>query len=112
MTRENAILAIAHVWEVPARHRDVPNAYLKAATEEGVEIVVHVPHSIEPDDDQLAALSVSSVREVGLRLERACTESSKLDGFGISCTVTHSSLLCIHNVSPTLGFSKRETSAV
>lgn len=46
MTTVKVVLALARVWGVPARHGDVPNAYVKADKEEDLEIALHVPQGM------------------------------------------------------------------
>uniref|UniRef100_A0AAV1U914 Reverse transcriptase Ty1/copia-type domain-containing protein n=1 Tax=Peronospora matthiolae TaxID=2874970 RepID=A0AAV1U914_9STRA len=43
MTTAKVVLALARVWRVPARHSDVPNAYVKAEKEDDLEIYLHLP---------------------------------------------------------------------
>ena len=39
----NLILVLSGRWNVPARHGDVPNAYVKAEKEEHLDIYMKVP---------------------------------------------------------------------
>lgn len=38
MTTSKEILALSQIWGVPARHGDVPNAYVKAFTDPQIDI--------------------------------------------------------------------------
>ncbi|KAE8951940.1 hypothetical protein PR002_g32818 [Phytophthora rubi] len=59
---------MAHVWEVPARHGDVPSAYVKADKEEGLEIYLYIPDGMETSDELLALLGVKHKGQLALRL--------------------------------------------
>ncbi|KAE8991914.1 hypothetical protein PR002_g20704 [Phytophthora rubi] len=59
---------MAHVWEVPARHGDVPSAYVKADKEEGLEIYLYIPDGMEIPDELLALLGVKHKGQLALRL--------------------------------------------
>lgn len=65
-----AILALARLWSVPARHFDVPSAYVRAAKEEGVDIYLYIPDGMELTDEELATHGVKSASELALCLER------------------------------------------
>ncbi|GMF15396.1 unnamed protein product [Phytophthora fragariaefolia] len=71
MTSGKVIVALARIWGVPARHGDVPNAYVKAMTEEGIEIVIMVPKGMNITPEMMAELGVDDVRQLGLRLDRS-----------------------------------------
>lgn len=71
MTSSKLIFALVHLWGVPARHGDVPNAYVKAATEEGIEILLYVPNGLNLTVEEFRKLGVSSIKEVALCLERS-----------------------------------------
>ncbi|KAG3152853.1 hypothetical protein C6341_g16142 [Phytophthora cactorum] len=47
---------------------DVPNAYVKATTEEGVEILLFVPEGLVSTEEEITAQGAESVDEVGLLL--------------------------------------------
>ncbi|GMF36918.1 unnamed protein product [Phytophthora fragariaefolia] len=71
MTSAKVILALAHVCRVPTSHGDVPDAYVKATVEEGVEILLFIPDGMKVSADQLNELDVASVKELALKLERS-----------------------------------------
>ncbi|GMF57079.1 unnamed protein product [Phytophthora fragariaefolia] len=70
MTSGKVIFAPARIWGVPARHGDVPNPYVKAMTEGGIEIVIVVPKGMNITPEMMAELGVDDVRQIGLRLDR------------------------------------------
>ncbi|POM71675.1 Hypothetical protein PHPALM_11725 [Phytophthora palmivora] len=65
-----AVLALARIWRVPAKHGDVPNAYVKTSTEEGLKISMCIPDGMQFTVAELAALGVEDVSELGLLLGR------------------------------------------
>ncbi|KAE8889350.1 hypothetical protein PF007_g14784 [Phytophthora fragariae] len=68
LTTGKLISVMAHVWEVPARHGDVPSAYVKADKEEGLEIYLYIPDGMEIPDELLALLGVKHKGQLALRL--------------------------------------------
>ncbi|KAG6572596.1 Integrase catalytic core protein [Phytophthora cinnamomi] len=68
LTTGKLIFVMAHVWEVPARHGDVPSAYVKADKEEGLEIYLYIPDGMEIPDELLALLGVKHKGQLALRL--------------------------------------------
>ncbi|KAJ0395767.1 hypothetical protein P43SY_005684 [Pythium insidiosum] len=70
MTSGKFILGMGIVWGVAARHFDVPSAYPRAMGEEGVEILLAIPDGMEFTADELRELGVSSVKELGLRVDK------------------------------------------
>ena len=51
MDRSNVktVLALAIKWRVPAKHGDIPNAYLKAEREPELRIFLHIPKEYKYD---------------------------------------------------------------
>ena len=47
MISGQVILAVSRTWGVPARHGDVPSAYVKADNEEDLEILLHIPQGMD-----------------------------------------------------------------
>jgi hypothetical protein len=43
MGTARTVLALGATWKTPPKHFDVPNAYPRADTEEGIKIYVHFP---------------------------------------------------------------------
>ncbi|KAE9207773.1 hypothetical protein PF004_g16945 [Phytophthora fragariae] len=68
LTTGKLIFVMAHVWEVPAHHGDVPSAYVKADKEEGLEIYLYIPDGMEISDKLLALLGVKHKGQLALRL--------------------------------------------
>lgn len=71
MTGVKFIFVIAFIWNVPARHGDVPNAYVKATTEEGIDILLFVPDGLVITKEELKTIGAESVDEMGLLLEQS-----------------------------------------
>ncbi|EGZ28885.1 hypothetical protein PHYSODRAFT_416429, partial [Phytophthora sojae] len=71
MTSGKVIFALARIWGVRACHGDVPNAYVKAMTEDGIEIVLVIPKGMDISKETLAELGANDVKELGLRLDRS-----------------------------------------
>ena len=65
------ILGLAATWGVPAKHGDIPNAYVKANKEEHLEILLHVPRGMKIKDENLKELGVSRASEVALELKKS-----------------------------------------
>jgi hypothetical protein len=68
LASSKAIFVFAWIWGVPARHGDVPSAYVKAQQEDGLDIYLYVPDGMTIGVGQLKDLGASSSREVGLLL--------------------------------------------
>lgn len=71
MTTAKVGLELARVWGVSARHGDVPNAYVKADKEEGIEIALHVTHIMELSEDELKTLGTSDKSMAALNLRKS-----------------------------------------
>ena len=65
------ILAVSRIWGVPARHGDVPSAYVKFEKEEDLEILLHIPQGIDIDAELLEKLGVKDKRHLALRLKKS-----------------------------------------
>ncbi|OWZ14944.1 hypothetical protein PHMEG_00011504 [Phytophthora megakarya] len=68
MTTGKVIFVLAHIWGVPARHGDVPSAYVKADKEDHIEIFLHISKDMVLSVELLALLGVKHKRELELRL--------------------------------------------
>ncbi|KAE9302338.1 hypothetical protein PR003_g22284 [Phytophthora rubi] len=68
MTTGKLIFVMAHVWGVPARHGDVPSAYVKAGKEEGLEIYLYIPDGMEIPDELLALLGNRFLHKILVKL--------------------------------------------
>ncbi|KAE8884915.1 hypothetical protein PF010_g28249 [Phytophthora fragariae] len=64
------ILVVSRIWKVPARHGDVPSAYVKAKKEAELVIMLFIPTGMEFTEKQLRALGVKSKYELALLLEK------------------------------------------
>lgn len=70
MTSGKLILVAARIWNVPARHGDVPSAYVKADKEASIDILLHIPLGMEVAENLLKLLDVRTKRELALRLKK------------------------------------------
>ncbi|CEG45564.1 FOG: Transposon-encoded proteins with TYA, reverse transcriptase, integrase domains in various combinations [Plasmopara halstedii] len=68
MITAKVISAMAQHWKLPARHGDVPNAYVKASAEEEFPIYIKTPQGMEIRDQVLKELGVNSTNEIILLL--------------------------------------------
>nr|CCA21296.1 hypothetical protein PITG_05283 [Albugo laibachii Nc14] len=67
----NIILALARKWCVPAKHGDIPNAYVKSEKESDLSILSRIPKGMGVEQDVLHELEVSCVDEIALELKKA-----------------------------------------
>lgn len=65
------ILALAITWGVPAKHGDIPNAYVKANKEEHLDIFLSVPVGMEISEETLRSFRVQSPKNLVLRLQKS-----------------------------------------
>ncbi|KAG2905017.1 hypothetical protein PC117_g20846 [Phytophthora cactorum] len=65
------ILVFARRWGVPARHGDIPNAYVKADKEQHFEIYLEIPQGVAIGEDVLRTLGVDSKGRLALRLRKS-----------------------------------------
>ena len=54
------ILVLSRRWDVPARHGDVPNAYVKAEKEEHLDIFMEIPRGMQLTTKELQGFGVQS----------------------------------------------------
>ncbi|CAH0489288.1 unnamed protein product [Peronospora farinosa] len=71
MSTMKVILGLAATWGVPAKHGDVPNAYVKADKEEHLEILLRVPSGMQIKDERLNALGADSASDIALELKKS-----------------------------------------
>ncbi|OWZ15198.1 putative mitochondrial protein [Phytophthora megakarya] len=71
MTCVKLILVLARKWRVPAKHGDVPNAYVKADKEEDLWIYIRVPQGMKVSEEILKELGVETDAKVALELKKA-----------------------------------------
>uniref|UniRef100_A0AAV1U5R0 Retroviral polymerase SH3-like domain-containing protein n=1 Tax=Peronospora matthiolae TaxID=2874970 RepID=A0AAV1U5R0_9STRA len=84
LDREGHLRACCHVG-VPAKHGDIPNAYVKAAKEAHLRIYLHLPLGMSVTSATLRKHGAAKARKSSLlRSGRACTGSSKPGGYGAS----------------------------
>ncbi|EGZ29086.1 hypothetical protein PHYSODRAFT_375074, partial [Phytophthora sojae] len=62
---------LARKWGVPAKHGDVPDAYVKADKEEELRIYIRVPQVIKIPEEILKERVVETDAEVVLELKKA-----------------------------------------
>ena len=70
MSTVKVILALSAIWGVPAKHGDIPNAYVKAEKESHLEILVHIPQAMEVSEETLKTIGATNKKEVLLELHK------------------------------------------
>nr|CCA16772.1 hypothetical protein SS1G_13224 [Albugo laibachii Nc14] len=70
MTTGKVILALSEKWGAPARHADVPNAYVKNSTEPDLDIYLYVPQGMKVSEKELQRCGSQHKNQVVLRLQR------------------------------------------
>uniref|UniRef100_A0AAV1T6R3 Reverse transcriptase Ty1/copia-type domain-containing protein n=1 Tax=Peronospora matthiolae TaxID=2874970 RepID=A0AAV1T6R3_9STRA len=65
------ILVLSKRWNVPARHGDIPNAYVKAEKEEHLDIFMKVPKGMQIIKEELQGFGMESPGEVALLLKKS-----------------------------------------
>ena len=65
------ILVLALRWGVPARHRDIPNAYVKADKEEHFYIYLAIPQGMKIQDGTLQQFGVKGKSYLALMLKKS-----------------------------------------
>ena len=65
------ILVLSRRWNVPARHGDVPNSYVKADKEEHLNIYMKVPKGMTLSEKELGGLGVNSSSDLTLLLKKS-----------------------------------------
>ena len=68
MCTARLILAMAEIWCVPPRHRDIRNAYVRAEGEEGINIYMHVPKGMPLTKEEEAQAGHNAVLELLMSL--------------------------------------------
>ena len=64
-------LALEAFWGVPAKHGDIPNAYVKADKGAHLEICLQMPRGMDVSDDTLRDLGAANCDEVVLELRKS-----------------------------------------
>ena len=65
------ILVLALRWGVPARHGDIPNAYVKADKEEHLDIYLAIPQGMKIQDGTLRKFGVQDKSYLALQLKKS-----------------------------------------
>ena len=68
---EKVISVLSHRWSVPARHGDVPSAYVKAEKEKDLDIYMKVPSGMQVSQDILDEHGVKHPKHLGLLLKKS-----------------------------------------
>ncbi|OWZ08105.1 Copia protein [Phytophthora megakarya] len=70
MTSIKLILVLARKWRIPAKHGEVPSAYIK--TDKGAElaIFIHLPQGMEVSEETLSQLGVDANEVLALELKK------------------------------------------
>uniref|UniRef100_A0AAV1T842 Polyprotein n=1 Tax=Peronospora matthiolae TaxID=2874970 RepID=A0AAV1T842_9STRA len=71
MSTVKVIIALAATWNVPAKHGDIPNAYVRANKEANLEILLQVPRGMEVNDTTLQQLGAKDKNGVVLQLKKS-----------------------------------------
>ncbi|POM57335.1 mitochondrial protein [Phytophthora palmivora] len=71
MSSVKRILALTRKWHVPAKHGDVPNAYVKSDKGENLRIYIRVSQGMEIPEEILKGLGVETDAEVVPELKKA-----------------------------------------
>uniref|UniRef100_A0AAV1UQN3 Integrase catalytic domain-containing protein n=1 Tax=Peronospora matthiolae TaxID=2874970 RepID=A0AAV1UQN3_9STRA len=71
MSTVKVIIALAATCNVPAKHGDIPNAYVHANKEANLEILLKVPRGMEVNDTTLQQLGAKDKQGVVLQLKKS-----------------------------------------
>eukprot|EP00644_Phytophthora_capsici_P019545 jgi/Phyca11/133583/e_gw1.570.7.1 len=69
--QDSHFTTLARKWRVPAKHGDVPNAYVKADKEAELDIYIRVPQGMKVSEEIKRRLGVVSDKELVLELQKA-----------------------------------------
>ncbi|CAI5734017.1 unnamed protein product [Peronospora farinosa] len=61
-------LTFAATWDVPAKHGDIPNAYVKASKKPHLEILLHILNGMDVPAVRMHELGVTSTKDLALEL--------------------------------------------
>ena len=64
-------LVLSRRWKVPARHGDVPNAYVKADQEENLDIYMMIPGGVQVAQEALDYQEVADKRQLAFFLKKS-----------------------------------------
>ena len=65
------VLALAATWGVPAKHGDIPNAYVRAEKEPHLDIYLQVPRGMTVSESSMRKIGAKHTSEVVLELRRS-----------------------------------------
>ena len=65
------VLALVATWGVPAKHGDIPNAYVRAEKEAHLDIYLQVPSGMTVSESTLRKIGATHPGEVVLELQRS-----------------------------------------
>ena len=65
------ILILSRRWNVPARHGDMPNAYVNTEKEENMDIYMKITKGMQVSSKELASFGVQSTGEIVLLLKKS-----------------------------------------
>ena len=65
------ILVLSRRWNVPARHGDIPNAYVKAEQDKDLNIYMRVPSGMQIGQGVLEQHGVKHTKHLALLLEKS-----------------------------------------
>lgn len=68
MSTVKVLFALAATCGVPAKHADIPNAYVKAEKECELEVFLHVPQAMEIDIATIKNLGATRKKELSTEL--------------------------------------------
>ncbi|CAI5734969.1 unnamed protein product [Hyaloperonospora brassicae] len=71
MSTVKVIIALAATWNMPAKHGDIPNAYVRAKKEANIDILLQVPRGMEVTDTTLQKLGAKDNNGVVLQLKKS-----------------------------------------
>ena len=65
------MFALSATWGVPAKHGDIPNAYVRAEKEAHLDICLQVPRDMTVSESTLRKIGAAHPGEVVLELRRS-----------------------------------------
>ena len=65
------ILVLSRRWNIPARHGDIPNAYVKAEKEEHLDIYMKVPKGMAVKEKEMKDLNAKTPNDLALLLKKS-----------------------------------------
>jgi hypothetical protein len=65
------IFAMSIHWDVPVKHGDIPNAFPRADTEEGLNIYMEIPPGFDVTDEELKKFGAREKKDLVLKLNKS-----------------------------------------